>query len=206
MGKRQALPDVDGVEGGVKVVEGGFDVELLGSGRGFDDLTSTGRAADEVGAFRGLEDGQKAADGGTGDGTVVAVGEGAQRSVDVLDELGEIERKRSGGVDRAGVDDDERVGADVGGEGGIAGRVFGFVAMEPVDDGIAGGARCGVVRRKVDPVGALGGHHLAAMGQFLNPSRGLGCRGGGGSGRGESAHLSTYHFRALPRNGGILGL
>ena len=202
------LPDADRVEGGVEVGQGRIDVEILGAGRGFDGAAETGGAADEIGALRCLENGQKAAGGGTGDGAVVAVGDGAQGFVDVLDEFGEIERKLAGGVGGAGIDDDDGVGGDVGGQGGIAGRVFGFVAVEPVDDGVAGGARCGVGRRQVDPVGARGGHHLAAMGQFLNLGRGLGRRGHGSrqSGRGESAHLSTYHFRARSRNGGILGL
>ena len=118
------LADADRIEGRVEVGEGGIDVEALGSGGGFGDAAETGGAADEVGALRGLPDGEEAAGGGAGDGAVVAVGDGAQGLVDVLDEFGEIEGKLAGGVGGAGIDDDDGVGGDVGGEGGIAGRVL----------------------------------------------------------------------------------
>ncbi len=181
------LPDADRVEGRVEVGQGRIDVEILGAGRGIDGTAETGCAADEIGALRCLENGQKAAGGRAGDGAVVAVGDGAQGFVDVLDEFREIERKLAGGVGGSGIDDDDGVDGDVGGQGGIAGRIFSFVTVEPVDDGVAGAARCGVGRRQIDPVGARGGHHLAAMGQFLNLGSGLGRRGHG-SEEEEKAH------------------
>ena len=200
------LADADRVERGVEVGEGGIDVEILGSGGGFGGGAETGGAADEVGALGGLPDGEEAAGGGAGDGAVVAVGDGAQGLVDVLDEFGEVERELAGGVGGAGIDDDDGMGGDVGGESGIAGLVFRFVAVEPVDDGVAGGARFGVGGRQVDAVGARAGHHLAAMGLFLESGPRVGPPRSRRSGRGESAHLSTYHFTERSCNGGILGL
>src|ERR1019366_5097278 len=95
-----------------------------------------------------------AAGGGAGDGAVAAVGDGAQVLVDLLDEFGEVERELAGGVGRAGVHQDDRVGGDVGGEPGIARLVLRFIAVEPVDHGVAGSARFAVGRRQVDAVGA----------------------------------------------------
>src|SRR5260370_29279723 len=57
---------------------------------------------------------------------------------------------------------------DVGGESGVAGLILGFVVVEPVDDGVAGGVGFGVGGRKEDAVGASAGHDLAAVGLLLD--------------------------------------
>src|SRR5690348_4361024 len=87
------LADSDRVDSRVEVGQRGIDVELLGAGRGLDDPAETGGAPDEIGALCGLENGQKAAGGGARDAPVIAVGDGSQGFVDVLDEFGEIEWK-----------------------------------------------------------------------------------------------------------------
>jgi hypothetical protein len=135
-----------------------------------------------------VPDGEEAAGGGAGDGAVVAIGDGAQGLVDVLDEFGEVERELAGGVGGAGVDEYDGVGGDVGGEPGIADLVLRFVAVEPVDDGVARGARCGVGGGKVDAVGAHAGHDLAAMGLLLDEGRGL---GGGSDGNQDEKKAHT---------------
>ena len=133
------LADADRIERGVEVGERGIDVEALGSGGGFGGGAETGGAADEVGALGRLPDGEEAAGAGAGHGAVVAVGDGAQGLVDVLDEFGEVEGELAGGFGGAGIDNDDGVGGDLCGERGIARFVLRFVAVEPVDDGVAGG-------------------------------------------------------------------
>ena len=51
------------VERRVEVGEGGIDVKILGAGGGFGDPAETGGTTDEIGALRGLENGEKAAGG-----------------------------------------------------------------------------------------------------------------------------------------------
>ncbi len=81
------------------------------------------------------------------------------------------------------------VGCDVGGEGGVAGLVIRFVAMEPIDDRVAAVARFGIVRRQVDTVGAWAVHDLAAMAQVLNQGGPLRCLGStAGNQKEEKAH------------------
>src|ERR1035441_4017045 len=136
----------------------------------------------------GKESGNEPVGGGAGGRGVVAVGDGAQGLVDVLDEFGEVERELAGGVGGTGLDDDDGVGGEPGGESGVAGRVLRLVAVKPVDDRVAGGARCRVGRRQVDAVGAVGGHDLAAMGLLLDEGRGLG-GGTHGNQDEEKAHI-----------------
>ena len=64
--------------------------------RGFGGSAETGGAADEVGTFGCLPDGQEAAGAGTGHRSVVAVGDGAGRLVDVINEFGEVEGELAG--------------------------------------------------------------------------------------------------------------
>jgi hypothetical protein len=74
---------------------------------------------------------------------MVAVGDGAQGLIDLLDEFGKVEGELAGSLGGAGIDHDDGVGGDICGERGITGFILRFVAVEPV----AGGARRSVSAR-----------------------------------------------------------
>jgi hypothetical protein len=138
----------------------------------------------------GLPDGVEAADAGTGDAAVIAVGEGAKSGVDPLGEFGEVEREGAGSLHRAGIHQDEVVGADVGGHGGIAGFGLGVVAVEPIDHGIPL-LGLGVVRRKIHAIRAGAIHDLAAVAQILNHGGSLKGRGGAACQQEEEENAHT---------------
>jgi hypothetical protein len=171
-GGSSRLAHPDSLQHGVKIAEVGIHLEALGSGRLFEWGAETGSTAHQVRALGGLPDGEEAPGGGPGHGPVVAVRDGAQRLVDVLNEFRKVERELSRGVGGPGIDHDHRVGAGVRADRPIARFVLRFVPVEPVDDRVPGGARCGVGGRQVDPVSSRAGHDHRAVGSLLGLNRG----------------------------------
>jgi hypothetical protein len=178
---------------GAEIVEIPFGGEALGADGIFGRPHEAGGAREQIGILAGDPESHEPAGGITGDTAVVAVGDGAEGMVELVDQFRQVERKLADGFDGPGIGHNDVVGADIRRDRpAVIGLLGGsLVTVQPINDRIAL-LRGRIGRREIQPVGASVAHRLAGVGAVFGLGH-LGAQRQGACQQGEQQPGGLYH-------------